>query len=191
MLKFVFFAVACVGLAGCLNVNLKSVLPNQTYYSLDNISLTENDKNTCKNMDKTYNLNISVLSPYDGKDILIYDKDSKINVLESFKWIDLPKNMVRNAFIKIGFKGCLNIEQNMSVAQRANTIKININDMYVKKDGDYIAYIYLSYEIINYNMTRIKYDNIISTYTHANPANAIQIALTNALQNVANDLRKY
>ncbi|RDU64081.1 hypothetical protein CQA53_07980 [Helicobacter didelphidarum] len=173
-------------LQGCLNVNLKSVLPNQTYYSLDSINIESKCHNTLANLA----VNISVLSPFDGKDILIYNSNNEINVLESYKWIDLPKNMIRNAFIKAGLNHCLNIEQNPSVSQRFNTLKINVNELYVKKEeGQYQSHIYLYYELMAYDMSRIKRDFIVMNTRDSNPAIAMQNAMKQALEKIVSSVK--
>lgn len=176
-----------VFLQGCLNVNLKSVLPEQTYYSLDNISLLSQK---CKNKQDEFALQVNALSPYDSKDILLYNEKNEIKILPNFKWIDLPKNMTRNAFIKIAANNCIQIEQNPPLSKRLNTLRININDLYVKGELDYEARVYLTYEILGYDMKRIKDGSITTSKKGENPAIALQNAMNEALQKTINEIKK-
>lgn len=173
-------------LQGCLNVNLKSVLPNQIYYSLDSIILSE----PCKNIESTYNVSVNVLSPYDGKDILVYNPDMQIKILDTYKWIDLPKNMIRNALAKVGANNCVNIELNSSVVQKIGTIRLNINDMHVKKeDSVYSAYIYATFELLNYDLSKTKSDAIIITAQDSNPIKALQDSIQKALNAIISSVK--
>lgn len=175
-----------LSLSGCLNVNLKSVLPNQVYYSLDSVIV---DK-PCKNIESTFNANINVLSPYDGKDILIYAKDSQIKILDTYKWIDLPKNMIRNAFIKTGTNHCINIESSGAVGQKIGNIRIHINDLYIRQgEGLYTAYIYANYEVLNYDLSRAKSESIITTTQDSNPIKALQDATNKTLESIILNLK--
>lgn len=173
-------------LQGCLNVNLKSVLPNQIYYSLDSIILSE----PCKNIESTYNVSVNVLSPYDGKDILVYNPDMQIKILDTYKWIDLPKNMIKNSLVKVGANNCVNIELNSSVAQKIGTIRLNINDMHVKKeDSVYSAYIYATFEVLNYDLSKTKSDAIIITAQDSNPIKALQDSIQKALNAIISSVK--
>ncbi len=181
----VFIPFVLFLLQGCLNVNLKSVLPNQTYYSLDNTKLSSK----CKGRSNKYGLNVYVLSPFDGKDILLYNDKQEIRILENHKWIDLPKNMIRNAFIKVGINNCMQIEQNPPLSQRISTIKISVNEMFLKNNGsENEAYIYLIYELIGYDMKQIK-EGIVQTHSNnINPAIALQDAMNKAIKKVIKDI---
>lgn len=171
----------CVFLSGCLNVNLKSILPKEVYYSLDNIVLNE----PCKKIESNYNASINVLSPYDGKDILVYSLDSQIKTLDTYKWVDLPKNMIRNALMKVGANKCINIEQSVAVGQKISNIRLNINDLYIKEEnGSYNAYIYATYEIINYDFTKSEVKSIIISSIDSNPIKALQDSTQKMLNNV-------
>ncbi len=185
----VLFALfALVLLSGCLNVNIKSALPNQTYYNLDNIKLSSTKCNNKKNA-SDFGLNISVLSPFDGKDILLYGDNQEIKILENYKWIDLPKNMIRNAFVKVGINNCMQITQNPPISQRINTIKISVNEMYLKSNkNEHEAYIYLVYEILGYDMKRLQYGVIQTNASNINPAIALQNAVNEAIEKVIKEL---
>lgn len=173
-------------LQGCINVNLKSVLPNQTYYSLDSVTLVQE----CKKPTMNLALNISVLSPYDGKDILVYDNDLAIKILESAKWIDLPKNMIRNAFLKIAVNNCLRIEQNPSITQKIPTLRLNFNDLYIQsQDEENTAHIILYFEVIGYDMNRLKNGVIKINVEDKNPAKALQKAMIDALNQVVQQIK--
>lgn len=177
-----FFATTVISLHGCLNVNLKSVLPNQIYYSLDAIAL----ESQCKNPTSRLALNVSVLSPFDGKDILVYNKKTEITILETYKWIDLPKNMIRNAFLKVALNHCMQVEQNPSITQKIKTLRLNINELYVKIQNDTNnAHIYLNYEVIGHDMNRIKSGIVTSNMQDTNPAKALQDTVSDALNKVA------
>ncbi|WP_258864990.1 hypothetical protein [Helicobacter sp. MIT 14-3879] len=178
-------------LQGCVTVKLKSVLPEQAYYSLDNIKLEP----SCKTMNTSLGLNISVLSPFDGKDILGYDEKSQIEILQHYKWIDLPKNMIRNNVIKAGLNHCIQIEQNPPISQKLKILQININELYVlqpktkvqskdSKENFYTGYIYLHYELMGYDLKRLKNGIIVATSQDSNPAKSLQNAVNEALQKV-------
>ncbi|MWV61548.1 hypothetical protein DCO58_08970 [Helicobacter saguini] len=179
MFRICVMCVFCVFLQGCLNVNLKSVLPKEEYFSLDSIVL-----NPCKKMESTYNLSVNVLSPYDGKDILV-NNAGQIKVLDTYKWVDLPKNMVRNAMIKVGANHCVSIESSGIVGQKTSTIRLNINDLYLTQNGsEYNAHIYATYEIINYDLSRAKSNILVLNANDTNPIKALQSAISKGLENV-------
>lgn len=187
IIKVIFGICVLLFLQGCLNVNLKSVLPNQTYYSLDTTSVTQQ----CAKKTNTFALNVSVLSPYDSKDILLYNSKQEIKTLDNYKWIDLPKNMIRNAFIKTAANQCLQIEQNPLLSQRLNMVRINVYDLYVLNDGQTNkAHIYMTYEVLGHDMRRIKEGDMQTDSTNDNPAIAMQSAMNEALQKIAQELKK-
>lgn len=173
-------------LQGCFNVNLKSVLPNQTFYSLDNVVLEDK----CKKKQDGFALQVNALSPYDSKDILLYNENNEIKIIPDYKWIDLPKNMVRNAFIKVAANHCLQIDQNPSLSQRLNILRLNINDLYVKGVDDYEGKVYLTYEILGYDMKRIQEGSITTSAKGENPAITLQHAINEALQRLASEIKK-
>ena len=182
-----FYIILVVALLqGCLNVNLKSVLPDQTFYSLDNVEL----ENQCKKKQESFALQVNALSPYDSKDILLYNEKNEIKVLTNYKWIDLPKNMTRNAFIKVAANHCLQIDQNPPLSQRLNTLRISINDLYVKGTSDYEAKVYLTYELLGYDMKRIKEGSITTSARGENPAITLRYAMNEALQKIAKEIKK-
>lgn len=187
IIKVVYGVFVILFLQGCLNINLKSVLPNQTYYSLDTTSVTQQ----CVKKANTFALNVSVLSPYDSKDILLYNEKQEIKVLDNYKWIDLPKNMIRNSFIKTAANQCLQIEQNPLLSQRLNIVRINVYDLYVLNDGNTNkAYIYMTYEVVGHDMSRIKEGDVKTDFVSDNPAVALQNAINKALQKVVLDIKK-
>lgn len=187
IIKVVYVVFVILFLQGCLNINLKSVLPNQTYYSLDTTSVTQQ----CVKKANTFALNVSVLSPYDSKDILLYNEKQEIKVLDNYKWIDLPKNMIRNSFIKTAANQCLQIEQNPLLSQRLNIVRINVYDLYVLNDGNTNkAYIYMTYEVVGHDMSRIKEGDVKTDSVSDNPAVALQNAINKALQKVVLDIKK-
>ncbi|STQ87127.1 hypothetical protein LS73_008095 [Helicobacter muridarum] len=188
-IRIIFFALSPILIGGCVTVKLKSVLPQQAYYNLDNIKLNP----SCKNMDTAFGISISVLSPYDGKDILVYDKKSEITILENYKWIDLPKNMIRNNFIKAGLNACIQIDQNPPVSQKLNTLQIYINEMYVELDSEnqsYTGYMYLHYELRRFDYERIKNGIIITQSKDTNPIKALQDATNESLQKVLTQIKQ-
>ena len=180
-MRIIYFITALL-LAGCVNVNLKSKLPEQSYYSLDNIMLDSNAMEKCTSITPMA-LNVNVLSPYDGKDILLYNSDSSITIMQSYKWIDLPKNMIRNVINKIAISKCVKIEQNLSLIQKIKTLKITILDMYVKnKERGSSAYVSLSYSLG-------EKDKILSVEkSDENPAKALQDSVIEALYGVFNEI---
>lgn len=181
-----FYGILMIAfLQGCLNVNLKSVLPDQTYYSLDNVVLSQE----CKKNQESFGLQINALSPYDSKDILLYNDKNEIKILPNYKWIDSPKNMARNAFIKIAANNCMQIDQNPPLSQRLKILRININDLYVKGAADYEARVYLTYELFGYDMKLIKDGSITTTIKGENPAVAMQNAMNEALQKIASKIK--
>ena len=174
-------------LQGCLNVNLKSVLPNQTYYSLDTTSVTQK----CAKKANVFALNVSVLSPYDSKDILLYNSKQEIKMLDNYKWIDLPKNMIRNAFIKTAANKCLQIEQNPLLSQRLNIVRINVYDLYVLNDGQINkAHVYMTYEVVGHDMRLISEGDIQTDSINDNSAIALQKAINEALQKIVSEIKK-
>lgn len=182
--KFVLCALCVIFLNGCLNVNLKSVLPKEEYFSLDSIAL-----NPCKKMESTLNLNVNVLSPYDGKDILI-NNAGQIKILDTYKWVDLPKNMVRNAMLKVGANNCMTIESGSAVGLRLSTLRLTINDLYLTQlEGSYSAHIYATYEVINYDLSKSKSNTLVLEVNDINPIKSMQNAMQQTLEKIANDIK--
>lgn len=187
-IRIIFLAIFLLLVGGCVTVKLKSVLPQQAYYSLDNTKLETN----CKDINASFGINISVLSPYDGKDILVYDKKSEITILENYKWIDLPKNMIRNSLIKAGLNSCIQIEQNPPVSQKLNTLQVYINEIYVEFDSEnqsYAGHVYLNYELRRFDYGRIKNGIIITTSKDASPTKALQNAVSESLQKILKQIK--
>ena len=196
MKHIAFSIILLFVLHGCITVKLQSVLPEQAYYSLDTVNLEP----TCNKFDNSLGLNITVLSPYDGKDILLYSEGSEIRILEKYKWIDLPKNMIRNSIIKSGLNQCLRIEQNPPLGQKLNTLRVSVNELYLSseeeqidskqnKNVEYSGYIYLNYELVGPNYNRIKSGVVFTTTKNHNPAKALQEALNESVLKILNEIK--
>ncbi|RDU70514.1 hypothetical protein CQA66_08105 [Helicobacter aurati] len=188
LIQYIGIAVLATILQGCITVKLKSVLPEQAYYSLDNIKLEPH----CKAMNASFGIHISILSPYDGKDILVYDEQSQIKILPYYKWIDLPKNMIRNSIIKAGLNACIQVEQTPSINQKLNTLQIHINELYVERDSqnqNYTGYVYLDYELKGFDSKRIKNGIVITTTKDSNPVKSLQNAMNESIQKILTQIK--
>lgn len=179
-IKNLIFVGIFFSFQSCVNLSLESNIPKKTYHSIDNEPTLPN----CTNVSNGAVVMVNVLSPYDTKDILFTDGYNEINFFSNMKWIDLPKNMIRNAFIKIGLNNCIQINSNIRSGQKLNILRINVNDMYINNDIEKIAKVYMSYEITSYSGNHIDNGIVITTAKNINPIKSIQEAVSSALKKI-------
>ncbi|PAF43357.1 hypothetical protein [Helicobacter sp. 11S03491-1] len=91
-------------LGGCVNLKIKSELPKIDLYSLNTHSLVSSK---CQGYKDIALIGIESSTLYDTKDILIHSDDGKIQSMEGKKWVDFPKNMLKDLLAQEASKQCI------------------------------------------------------------------------------------
>ncbi|WP_104761132.1 ABC-type transport auxiliary lipoprotein family protein [Helicobacter cetorum] len=94
-------------LGGCLNLNLRQVLPEIKNYDLNASSFA---KDSCAKQVAEVGL-VSILSVdlFNTKEIVFKAKDGQITYGKHQKWVDLPRNMLKTMFMQEAQKACLSV----------------------------------------------------------------------------------
>lgn len=173
-------------LYGCVNLDLQSKIPKQSYYTLDK----ENLAPACNSVDYTIALKVSVNSPYDSKDILVSTKDGEITKLENTKWIDLPRNMLSNLLVKIGLNHCIQVSTKLTNLQKIPILFLNMNNMFIyKSDTELVSRVFLSYELLGSDGKKLKNGVVVTTKSDSNAIIGFQDAIISALKKVITQIQ--
>ncbi|AFI05992.1 hypothetical protein [Helicobacter cetorum] len=99
--------VLAVVLGGCLNLNLRQVLPEIKIYDLNASSF---ESTPCSKPLAEVGL-VSILSVdlFNTKEVVFKAKDGQITYGKHQKWVDLPRNMLRTMFMQEAQKACLSV----------------------------------------------------------------------------------
>ncbi|PAF43485.1 hypothetical protein [Helicobacter sp. 11S02629-2] len=191
--------VVAFGLQACVSLNLKATLPPQTYYSLDKETITP----TCQGILENIKLETTVLSPYDAKDLLVINSDGEVNSIDSIKWVDLPKNMLRNLVVKLALNNCIHISTQASYSEKLDTLRLYVNDMHLvvtnasevrdnpNLEKEYSSRIFLAYDLLSPNGVRLKSGVVLTTSKDKNPVYALQDALKSGALKVIGQVKSY
>ncbi|PAF51105.1 hypothetical protein BKH43_02550 [Helicobacter sp. 13S00401-1] len=191
--------VVAFGLQACVNLNLKTTLPPQTYYSLDKEIITP----SCTGVLDNIKLETTVLSPYDTKDLLVVNSEGEVTSIDSIKWVDLPQNMVRNLVVKLALNNCIHVSTQASYSEKLDTLRLYVNDMHLvvanadelstnpSLEKEYSSRIFLSYDLLSPNGVRLKSGVVLTTSKDKNPVYALQDAIKSAASKVIGQVKAY
>lgn len=183
-MRNIFIALFCLLFAGCVKINLKSQIPPQNLYSIDGWEISP----SCQAINTSLSLSVNVLSPYNSKNIVVLNKDKSINFASGEKWIDLPNNMIRNAFIKIGLNNCIQILPSSN--KKLKLLKVSINDMYIYNNGEIkTSRLFINYELLDEGFDLIKNGVVIATAQNQSDALSLQENVWNGLQKVIDEIK--
>lgn len=120
-------AMACVGLVlilhGCLNLNLKQILPEIAIYDLNAQKIAPQ---TCKNSKNISLVGILSADLFNTKKVVLKNNQGQIHYEKRQQFVDLPKNMLKTMVILQAFKECVFVTLPPHSALPQASLKINI-----------------------------------------------------------------
>ncbi|WP_104747468.1 hypothetical protein [Helicobacter cetorum] len=104
---FSLSSVLALSLGGCLNLNLRQVLPEIKSYDLNASSFAE--EKCTKQLAEVGLVSILSADLFNTKEIVFKAKDGQITHGKHQKWVDLPRNMLKTMFMQEAQKACLSV----------------------------------------------------------------------------------
>lgn len=181
----VIFAVFVgIFLSACVDINLKSELPEVDYYELDNIKA---DEMHCEAYSLIALENIDIPQSLAGKNI-IYKDDSRISTIKGINLNDSLKSSVESMLIKNFSNSCIKIITSpFSGIKLEQYLRIKFLDFHIVKDVDSTRAI-VSFLYQMYQNGEILQSNIITKASHLDSLEA-KVAFK-ALQDSTNEAIK-
>ncbi|CAM2920280.1 hypothetical protein [Helicobacter felis] len=120
-------------LSGCLNLNLKQVLPEVSVYDLNTQTPPSN---ACSSSKKVALVGVVVADLYNSKDMIFKRMDGKIERSVRQKFADLPSNLLKNMFILESMRQCmaLGVPSGARASVQLNVLSLGFVE---GKDGTY------------------------------------------------------
>ncbi|WP_104639825.1 ABC-type transport auxiliary lipoprotein family protein [Helicobacter bizzozeronii] len=142
-------AIAYTGLAlslhGCLNLNLKQILPKITTYDLNAAQVAPQKCPQTKSISLVGILSADLLNT---KEVVFKNAQGEIHYEKHQQFVDLPKNMLKTMVILQAFKECVFVSLPPHSALPHATLKLNILSFGILDQGDHQqAEIVLGYDI--------------------------------------------
>ncbi|MDU7692875.1 MAG: hypothetical protein E7K04_01330 [Helicobacter sp.] len=138
-------------LAGCVDINIKSVLPKESIYNIDNLDLKNR---TCKAPRQIAIGGINSVNFIDSRSMIEKSSNGQISTIENITWIDNPKNMLQNLLQKQAYNSCIDLTD----ANAPKTLFITIFFMGFKNGAPQIE---LSYKITDPRLKVLEIGQII------------------------------
>lgn len=177
--KCLIYAISLGILGGCVDVKIASPMPHTTYFHLYNPATFTKAHKKCTKMRKIALFDISATAPFDSTNIYIFDaKTQEINALSDKKWINQPRESLKNMLLLTAQEQCFEISiPPLGVSKFDKMLKISLLSLQViHDDGDYKAHIHIFYEILNAKGHSTK-SGIIESYAPLTELNDAYIAL--------------
>ncbi|BCD46444.1 hypothetical protein [Helicobacter suis] len=131
--------------SGCLNLNLKQMLPDVKDYDLNTIGFTTP---TCSQVHDIGLVGIQSADLYDTKQIVFKNAQGQVYYAKHTKFIDLPKNMLKNMLLLQAAKHCLFVSRPPHITTPYATIKLDILSLAIlEQNGQYQAQLVLDYSL--------------------------------------------
>lgn len=169
MRYFYYFSLPFI-LSGCLSLNIKSVLPNKTIYSLDTTQIKEVH---CK-APKTIGFgNVTSKNYIDSKNVVNMKSNGEVSSSDTIYWADNPKYMLTSSLLKEAANNCINID--MTGANNEEVLFLNIFFVGFENNSPKIE---LGYKILDSSLKPLKI-GVIKKQTRASNNANVQSQIAN------------
>lgn len=148
-MKVFLFLVSALCFWGCIDIRIKSEIPKKSYYDLDTMDL---GSKSCPAFKRVGFSGVGILASVDNQNIVSKTKEGKIEFVPGVFWVDNPREMIKNLFIKSAYASCISLESG-SIQRMDKHLLVNVLFLgYL--DG--FSLVELSYQIFNQKFESLK-----------------------------------